>query len=291
MRGRRLAPFLLLLPFLLLMGIFLLGLASGLVQSFGVVPSLGLTEPTLDYYRGLLGSSGFWQSLCYSLYLSVVSSVLAVALGVALCSALVLSGRVRGRASRLIRLPIMLPHVVVALFVMNLLSQSGLIARLLYALGLIEHFYRAGFDHMTVVSAVGRLLSLRSKEEFNAVDIAVIDTVTGSAEFIKVGGRESFIVRKGLVDVVESDSLPIGILEEVEAVTERRRLFPNTFIVMVSDGVIDVLGREKLIELLGNVRSGNPDEVAATVMEATVREAGKERDDASVLVGKIFIPR
>lgn len=160
-----------------------------------------------------------------------------------------------------------------------------------YALGLIEHFYRAGFDHMTVVSAVGRLLSLRSKEEFNAVDIAVIDTVTGSAEFIKVGGRESFIVRKGLVDVVESDSLPIGILEEVEAVTERRRLFPNTFIVMVSDGVIDVLGREKLIELLGNVRSGNPDEVAATVMEATVREAGKERDDASVLVGKIFIPR
>ena len=93
------------------------------------------------------------------------------------------------------------------------------------------------------------------------------------------------------MDVVESDSLPIGILEEVEAVTEQRRLFPNTFIVMVSDGVIDVLGREKLIELLGNVRSGNPDEVAATVMEATVREAGKERDDASVLVGKIFIPR
>ena len=163
MRGRRLAPFLLLLPFLLLMGIFLLGLASGLVQSFGVVPSLGLTEPTLDYYRGLLGSSGFWQSLCYSLYLSVVSSVLAVALGVALCSALVLSGRVRGRASRLIRLPIMLPHVVVALFVMNLLSQSGLIARLLYALGLIngqQSFPDLLFDR----AGVGMILAYLWKE-------------------------------------------------------------------------------------------------------------------------------
>ena len=163
MRKRALTPLVLLLPFLVLMLLFFLGLASGLVQSFGIVPSLGLTEPTLAYYRQLLSDTDFWQSLGYSLYLSVVSSVLAAVGGVAVCSAMVLSGKVRTGSMRLMQLPIMLPHVVVALFVMNLFSQSGLFARLLYALGLLggqESFPDLLFDR----AGVGIILAYLWKE-------------------------------------------------------------------------------------------------------------------------------
>lgn len=141
MRGKKLTPLILLLPFLLLMLIFLAGLCSGLVQSFGIVPSLGLEQPTLRYYRELLQSRELWKSLGYSLYLSIVSSVLASLGGVLLCSAMVISGKAKkmhSKSMHILQLPIMLPHVVVALFVMNLFSQSGLTARLLYALGILD---------------------------------------------------------------------------------------------------------------------------------------------------------
>lgn len=165
MKRQRLVPLLLLLPFLFLLAVFLLGLCSGLVQSFGIVPSLSLTQPTLRYYQELFCSDELWRSLGYSLYLSVVSSVLAVIGGVLLCSALVLSGKAKGRKKMvgMLQLPIMLPHVVVALFAMNLLSQSGLLARLLYALGMIsgqESFPDLLFDQ----AGVGIILSYLWKE-------------------------------------------------------------------------------------------------------------------------------
>ena len=139
MRNRRLISFLLLLPFLSLMGIFFLGLASGLVQSFGLIPALGLEEPTLRYYRELFAMSSFWKSVGFSLYLSVVSSVLAVLGGIGLCLALVRMGRTgHPKLLQLLQVPVLVPHVAVALFVMNLFSQSGLLARVLYALGLLE---------------------------------------------------------------------------------------------------------------------------------------------------------
>ena len=61
MKRQRLVPLLLLLPFLFLLAVFLLGLCSGLVQSFGIVPSLGLTEPTLRYYQELFCSDELWR--------------------------------------------------------------------------------------------------------------------------------------------------------------------------------------------------------------------------------------
>jgi putative spermidine/putrescine transport system permease protein len=54
-----------------------------------------------------------------------------------LCAALVMGGLAKGKVGQILKLPIMIPHTVVALFVISLFTQSGLCARLLYALGLI----------------------------------------------------------------------------------------------------------------------------------------------------------
>lgn len=137
MRKSRLGAFLLLTPQLLLSAVFLAGLAGGLLQSLGVVPAAGLRIPTLYYYQEVFLEESLLSSLLFSLWLSLVSSLLAAAGGVMLCAALVLSGRARGRTARLLQMPVVVPHAVVALFTVMLFSRSGIFSRLLYTTGWI----------------------------------------------------------------------------------------------------------------------------------------------------------
>jgi stage II sporulation protein E len=161
-----------------------------------------------------------------------------------------------------------------------------------YALSLIESFYKAGFSHKSMLSGVARLLSLREREEFNAIDIAVIDLHTAVADFIKMGGRESFIITDGAVQTVEGGSLPLGILDnEPEPLIERRKLLSGSFIVMLTDGIIDTMGRETVEELLLETKTNNPDTLAGLIMneyKKLASDKGLPSDDASVLVAKVF---
>ena len=127
--------FLLLLPFLLVTALVLVSVWTVLIQSIGIIPVFGLTEPTLEYYRQVLASESFTSSLLVSLRIELYSAVLATVLGVIVCAALV-GCRNRGGV-HVVRLPILVPHTVVALFVITICSQTGLIARACAAVGLI----------------------------------------------------------------------------------------------------------------------------------------------------------
>ena len=135
---KRLAPLLLLLPFLALMGLLLWAMGCALVQSLGYIPAFGLTELTLDYYQALFTDGTLTASLVLSLKVAFLSALSSTVLGTALCAALLALRRGRRGALLLVRLPILVPHTVTALFLIVLLSQSGLVARALYAGGLID---------------------------------------------------------------------------------------------------------------------------------------------------------
>ena len=137
MRKKRTA-YLLLLPLMGVTALAMLACGSVLTQSLGVVPAFGLTEPTLDYYREALTDPAFFSALGVSLRTALLSALAAAALGTALCGALVRLGRDRGPMAYLIRLPILTPHAVTALFAILLLSQTGLLARWAWALGLLS---------------------------------------------------------------------------------------------------------------------------------------------------------
>ncbi len=160
---RRKTPWLLLTPFLLLTALLLAGAAVCIIQSFGVIPSMGLTRSTFRYFRELLESGTLLAGTSISLYISFVSSVLAVVFGVGLCYALVMLKRTNGRLRRLLTVPIMIPHLVVALFVTSLFAQSGLFARLLYALGLTNS--QESFPNLLYTpNSIGIILSYLWKE-------------------------------------------------------------------------------------------------------------------------------
>lgn len=123
---------------LLMMLLFVGSLGVGLAQSFNYFPLVGLTTPSLDAYIRLLGDRTFWAALGLTLYIALTSTLLAT--GLALVTALAL--RTNSRANRwltfLYQIPLPVPHLVAAAGIVMLLTQSGLVARLLYAAGGLE---------------------------------------------------------------------------------------------------------------------------------------------------------
>lgn len=134
----RLKITLMLAPALAVIGVlFFGGLITGLMRSFNYMPVIGLTEPNLDAYAGVLTSKAFYQSFALSFHIAFTSTVLAAVIGVAAALLLRRSFAGRGIVSFLFQLNLTVPHIVGAIGILYLLSQSGSFARLAWHSGLI----------------------------------------------------------------------------------------------------------------------------------------------------------
>lgn len=134
--GGRIKIFLLLTPALLVVGVlFAGGLVSALVQSLGYMPAIGQTTVNLDAYRKVLTDGDFLSSLFLTLYVAGASTGISTVLAVLAALALRKSS---GRVSAVVfQLPITIPHLVAAVGIALVVSQTGLGARGAAALGLI----------------------------------------------------------------------------------------------------------------------------------------------------------
>lgn len=133
---------LLLLPFLGITALILVSVWNVAIQSLGYIPAFGLTKLTLDYYRAVFINPDFLSSVWVSVKIALWSAVFACVFGVALSMALIKARKTRGATLYAIRLPILVPHAVVAVFVVQILGQTGLVARLGYGLRLLEDYNR-----------------------------------------------------------------------------------------------------------------------------------------------------
>lgn len=133
-------PYVLLAPVLIfLIGIFVYGIILGLIQSLGFFPAIGLNHITLNYYKEVLSDHTFLKSVWFSLYISFTQASISLILGVLFAYALTTRKKTNGFFSESIyKIPIMIPHTVVALFVLIQFSQSGFFARLLFRFNLIS---------------------------------------------------------------------------------------------------------------------------------------------------------
>ena len=139
-RRDKIVSALLLTPFMLVTALVLIAIVNILIQSLGYMPVFDLYDVTLKYYAEVLKRPEVLQSLGVSLKVSFISSLAAAAAGTLICAALVRTGRTRGGMLYTVRLPILVPHTVVALFTVAMLSQTGLFARIAYAGGIIGDY-------------------------------------------------------------------------------------------------------------------------------------------------------
>ncbi len=114
------------------------GLLVGLAQSLGYFPAIGLRDFTFDHYISVLTDTNFLRSLWLTFRIALVATVLSSVLAVGF--ALVLRQKFAGSrfATFLFQVPLPVPHLVAASGIILLITQSGLIARLGTAAGLMD---------------------------------------------------------------------------------------------------------------------------------------------------------
>lgn len=157
------------------------------------------------------------------------------------------------------------------------------------AIGLVESFYRAGFDNDTILSCVNKLLTGCGNEVFCAVDMVALDMYNGLADFIKLGASCSVVRCGDKVEVVTGSSLPLGILEEMKPAVTKKALGKGDGIVLMTDGVTDCVQDVNVIaEVFRRSQLSNPQSIAEEIMERATKVCnGKPADDMTVLVAKL----
>jgi putative spermidine/putrescine transport system permease protein len=128
---------LLLTPALLVVGVFFVGgVAQGLAQSFGYQPYLPGTHLSGAAYTALWTDPAVRASLVLTARIAVISTLSSAALAVAAALLIRRLGRSRTWVTGLFQANLAVPHLVGALCMTLLLSQSGLLSRLGHAVGL-----------------------------------------------------------------------------------------------------------------------------------------------------------
>ncbi len=158
------------------------------------------------------------------------------------------------------------------------------------AIGLIENFYKAGFDSDLVLSSVNKLLNLERDDIFSSIDVCVVDLKNGLADFIKMGSATSYIRGRDGCKIIECSALPVGVLTTAKALTQKVVLQDKDYIILCSDGVNDAFESDTHFkDFLLTIKEQNPQEQADLILQTALsKNSGYAVDDMTVLVVKIF---
>ena len=158
-------------------------------------------------------------------------------------------------------------------------------------MGLVENFYKAGFDDEYIINNINRLLTINNQESFSTLDLCVVDLTKEIIDFIKLGATYGAIKRENRVEKVETGKLPLGVLGEVSPSISHFAISNADMVIMVTDGITDAFGEyEQFAEFVNSITQINPQVVAQTILDkAIMLNGGIAKDDMTVLVARTFI--
>ncbi|NLP43043.1 MAG: SpoIIE family protein phosphatase [Peptococcaceae bacterium] len=155
------------------------------------------------------------------------------------------------------------------------------------ALTILEQLLSTGFEAEGALKALNSILVLRSPEEsFVTVDMVILDLEREEARLIKIGAAPTYIIRQDDIEILETSSLPVGILNDIE-IPVIDIGFTDETLVLVTDGILDVGSKENdwLKEFLQEVELMSAQELADRIIKEAMRLAkGRPEDDGVVLV-------
>ncbi|SFH00052.1 stage II sporulation protein E [Desulfotomaculum arcticum] len=172
-------------------------------------------------------------------------------------------------------------------------SGPGAAAESRATLALLQQLLKAGFSHDLAVKILNSVMMCRLPEDnFTTVDLFLVDLYGKSAELIKIGASPSFFVHRGQVEVIRANSLPVGVVDEINTFSAEMDITAGDMLVMVTDGVLDVHPGENEKEdwisaVLGEIIELPPQEVAELILRLALSGAGegsRAADDMTVIV-------
>ena len=157
-------------------------------------------------------------------------------------------------------------------------------------LSLLESFYKAKMPSETVLSTVNSLIAFSSEETFSCLDLAAVNLDTGIADVVKIGSPPGFVLSGDTLQVLEGESLPIGVLEAVRPACLRVEMKADDFLIFMSDGITAAFGSSsELCAYLSRLHPLNPQSLAEEILKAALsRYENRAEDDMTVLTVKLM---
>lgn len=174
-------------------------------------------------------------------------------------------------------------------------KEAGAESRM--AVEIMEKFMELGFDDITAINTINSIIGIKFDEEekFATLDMQKIDLYSGKVKFMKVGAVESFIKTKKDVEVINSNSLPFGVLDRADIDMIEKNVKDGDLIISISDGILDNKENNSfdvnwLIDFLKDTNSKQPKDLAISILKkAKEFNEGKAKDDMTVIVSKILL--
>lgn len=157
-------------------------------------------------------------------------------------------------------------------------------------LDLMEKMLEAGYEMEAAVGMVNTAFFARGEDNGHpTLDVCDLDLYQGSCDFCKVGGVTSFVKRGDQVEQIAVENLPLGIFQGVEAKRIHKELQGGDYVIMVTDGALDVPGEEgyeqTMAETIRGMCEQNPGEIAEKLLQKVLcASGGRIQDDMTILV-------
>lgn len=155
---------------------------------------------------------------------------------------------------------------------------------------MLEELLHAGFPAQTAIQMMNTaLVTGREEIRFSTIDMCVFDLYQGSCELLKAGASTTFIRYADRVEKIQSTSLPIGVVPNLEVEHVRRELEDGAFVVMMTDGVMDALPIGEQEALMSTFIKGtniqHAKELAHHILGQVLEWTGElPKDDMTVIV-------
>lgn len=158
------------------------------------------------------------------------------------------------------------------------------------AISLLESFYKADMPSEVIFNSVNKLLTFNKEETFACADIATVDLNSGVCDLIKIGSPLSFIISKDKIDILESNALPLGVIDNLRPNTCQKTLKENDMLIFISDGITSAFSSTTdICAFLQTLNPLNPQTIADKILNKAVsQDGGFSKDDMTVVCVRLF---
>lgn len=153
---------------------------------------------------------------------------------------------------------------------------------------LIDEITNWNIQSSTALQIINTFYSIQDyQEKYSTLDYLEIDRSKGTMYLFKMGGSSTYIIHDdGSNTQINNKALPVGLEELVQI--ETLELQNNDLIILASDGVFDNdINQIEVQGLINNIKHMPPQKVAYEILNYTLKNQKKRRDDLSVVALKV----
>lgn len=157
---------------------------------------------------------------------------------------------------------------------------------------MLEDMMVNGFDNDELINFINDSVNINTDSEMYAtLDFAILDLFEGNIKIAKSGACSTYIKNKKSVKNIQSQTMPVGMIEKAELDIQKIPVSDGDIIVMCSDGLLESqneIKKDWIEEYLRNISTTNVQKVAdLMVAEAIDNSFGIARDDITVIIAKV----